>query len=436
MRTKLIHGLIVLFVGLTVLAPRQIGATGACTCARFNNFKDHGCHDTPGGAGSADSSTPKPCPCKDKTPGLAGPDAGDIATGALGMPQWWVDEPYINLHVVDKPLSYTTAAGQEMSFQFFYKQRYMWPKVDQIPSLPFVNLSRDGNPLVFPYAYLMRSYGGTNGYFSGMTNAAWMHNWMMDIVYWDAAWEAKAISPGTSTVPFSNNFEALVFRPEGDIQYFTYNAGIANTTRTNDPISKVKLTSYPHYFPDLENAMAATNGIYWGSTTNGLKLLHPDGSQDIFSLGFSGVSGSGFYHGVYDSTSHALLTQRIDPQGRITSIGYERFTNSGNIWYRIRYVVDPDKRTNTLVYANASNWNLQEIDDPFGRRAALSYTSSNWPSSITDAVGTSNTFVYPIIGSFKSSGWLSSLTTPYGTTSFSYYSLLKVTQVCPIAFPT
>ena len=58
-----------------------------------------------------------------------------------------------------------------------------------------------------------------------MTNACWSHNWMMDIAFWDAAWEANATAYYNmklpySVAPFQLGYEALVFSPEGGVNYF------------------------------------------------------------------------------------------------------------------------------------------------------------------------------------------------------------------------
>src|SRR5665213_658111 len=353
------HALILLGLALALMLPRLGWGLPSCTCARFNDWKDLGCHKPPGGAGFPDISqnggqgNHSGCPTCPSPQPLAGPDASDTSASSAastGMPRWWVDEPYINLHVVDEPFSYRTSSGQEMEFKFYYKQRFELPLTDQIPTR--YNLSTDRAGEGGGYAYGMHGYAG--GDYSSMTNAAWTHNWTMHILYWDAKWEANDFE----TINFADSYEALVFMPEGGIKYFTWNATNQNinaATQTTDPLSQIQLVSFPLGHPNLTNTPTAdTNGIYWGSSTNGLALVYPDGSQDVFSLGW--YAGGGTFHAP-DTTTDALLTQRIDPQGRITRLGYE-FVDSTNTCsavqhfiYRLKYVVDSDGHTNTFVYA-------------------------------------------------------------------------------------
>src|SRR6202012_2149464 len=102
----------------------------------------------------------------------------------------------------------------------------------------------------------------------------------------------------------------------------------------------------------------------------GFKLVYPDGSQDVFSLSFYQLGLSDITN-LANSTAHAFLTQKIDPQGRVTRIGYEQGSsldlNSHTNWtaMRVKYVVDPDTRTNTFVYDDTGLqlpvWRLKEI---------------------------------------------------------------------------
>ena len=316
-----------------------------------------------------------------------------------------------------------------------------------------------------------------------MTNAAWGHTWMKDIVFWDYQWE-NGHSYGQQ--PFSRAFEAFVFFPQGDIQYFYTN--INDQTFLQDAASRVQLqpSSSLGYPTVVTPPVADANGVYWGgSQTNGFRMVYPDGSKDVFGLCYypGGTPGDlNLYTG-----AHAFLTQRIDPQGRITSLGYEykAFTNfwkcphpSPYYGYRLKYVVDPDGRTNTFIYntnAPAGSWaltfcdiedttnlvlsalpphhlwQLTEIDDPYGRKTTLTYDNlSGILTNITDAAGLSSSFQYDaattstnvnlpdpagrcsggscptnITGLAIGSGWITNLTTPYGSTSFT------LLPVCP-----
>lgn len=173
------------------------------------------------------------------------------------------------------------------------------------------------------------------------------------------------------------------------------------------------------------------NGIYWGISGVGLTLVYPDGSQDVFGLSPYPVidyQQSPTYPTAGTSEERLLLTQRIDPQGRVTQLGYDYVTNTspyGVYYFRLHYVVDPDGRTNIFNYA--TGYNVSEIDDPYGRKTKLGYTTlysgMYVPTNIVDAAGLTNSFAY----ASDYSGWITSLTTPYGQTRFNYYSVPDAT---------
>jgi RHS repeat-associated protein len=440
---------------LALLTPRHVQATGACTAARFHDWQDFGCNQNYAGAGGVPQAKCPSCP---------------------GMPQWWVHEPYENLWMSDKPLSYTTSSGQEMAFQFYYRQRYKMPDADEVSS-------GRNDPFATAREQVSNYYDLT-----GMTNASWGNNWMTAITFWDQSWETNWTATGLGiysaplTSVFSDGYQALLFQPEGGMNYFT-------SSSLQDPQSQMRLQPVSSYPMATNNPSSDTNGIYWGDSGMGFKIVYPDGSQDVFGLTYyatlnlslpttSSAGGNG------TSTANALLTQRIDPQGRVTNIGYEHtaFTNCwptaspdeplGSYYhsyygFRIKYIVDPDGRTNTFKYAPmlhstppaypANNlWQLTEIDDPYGRKVQLGYDSySGILTNITDAAGLSSSFQYaapwtsysysyypnpsnlpPTSVSYMqvNSGWITNLTTPYGSTSFSYYQLTDPTATEPDAF--
>ena len=238
--------------------------------------------------------------------------------------------------------------------------------------------------------------------------------------------------------PYSQSYQVFVWRPEGGINYFNVQSGSQNIF---DPLSLMRSTSVTsgQNYPIVENATGAynnytinnaptpdANGIYWGNSGVGLTLVYPDGSQDIFGLTpffIKEYPMPNTYPTAGTSDSRLLLTQRIDPQGRVTKIGYEYVTDVSQLgvnFFRARYVVDPDGRTNTFNYS--SGLQISEIDDPYGRKTQLAYTTlyggKTAPSSIVDAAGLTNSFSYQ---GQQTNGWITSLTTPYGSTVFNYY---------------
>ena len=425
MQNKIAVWAIALTTVLPALWPERVAAN-ATNSAVVYDWQDTLCRISRGGAGvpapEANHAGGNQAYCRDCPP-------------PGGMPRWQVSEPYINLFVTDEPLSYYLSSGQKMAFRWHYKQRFEYPKQDQCPNL--------------------YTYGGSTGmgrmsedhYFNdmrthSMTNAAWGHNWMMEVVVWDTIWESAVLgtSDPLSVAPvFSKGIEALVLRPEGGIYYLQWDYLEAPSVLT-DPQSGVRLEPVSAYPLVPTNATPDGNGIYWGDAGMGFALAYPDGSQDIFSLVFysepswapptcyrqtrgsppiTTTTGA-------NSTTHAFLTQRIDPQGRTNSLGYEQvwFTNAPVPYhaYRLRYVVDPDGRTNTFQYNTSSPrtaWQASEIDDPFGGKATFGYDwSSGVLKTITDAASNTNSFAYQ-----DASGWMSNFTTPYGPTRFTYYQL-------------
>ncbi len=446
---------------LAVLTPCQVEA-GACISARFHDWQDAGCNQNYAGVGGAVSGQS----------GAGGTQAH--CTGCTGMPRWWVSEPYENLCLADTPLSYRTSSGQEMAFSFYYRQRCQLPGPDEVPG--FYAAPYPSHEMLDYYAQYARNYS--------LTNAVWGHDWMQDIVFWDAHWEQQPLGQ-----PFSKEYEAFVFGAQGDLQYLYSN--INSQIALQDPQSQAQLGPLSALgYPTVNSAVADGNGIYWGDTqTNGFQMVYPDGSRDVFGLCYY-PGGTPSDLNPYTG-AHAFLTQKIDPQGRITRLGYEHkpFTN---FWkcpfaiayygYRLKYVVDADGRTNTFLYntngptsgyalstcciEDTTNlvwsalpprhlWQVVEIDDPYGRKAVLTYDPvSGLLTNITDAAGLASSFQYDaaritvsvllpdpldlhgsggtwptnLVGlSTNSAGWITNLTTPYGGTGFSFYQATDAT---------
>jgi RHS repeat-associated protein len=410
---------------LVWLAPHDAWASGACTAARFHNFQDTGCNQNYGGAGAPDA--PKSC-------------------SDCGMPRWWISEPYINLHLSDTPLSYTLSSGAELGFQFFYKQRAKFPLSDE-------TCIRAQDIAVYEGNYQPYVTGANCG-----TDAFWGHNWNRSVVI-------KAIGNYLGNPicpPFCQGYYVLAVKADGSMGSYTnlnFTSQICKDLQTQTIITDVAGQGYPKvweynqtYHQQSNSPTADASGIYWGDTNIGVVLNYPDGSKDVFGLSAYFVPEVYDYYGLHPNTTNVtvrlLLTQQIDAQGRVVRLGYEKFSPSiyyPNPPFRLKYVVDPDCRTNLFQYTATNNFQLAEIDDPYGRKTSLRYDGSGFMTNITDAVGMTNSFKYqstlitnPIYGFTSSntmilvgsnvvgssSGWLSSLTTPYGTTSFRYYEAL------------
>jgi RHS repeat-associated protein len=420
-------------MALILAVPHEVLASGACTAARFHDWQDGGCNQCYAGAGGASSGQSN----------AGGNQSQCQNCQTNGMPSWWVSEPYENLCMSDTPLAYTLSSGQQMNFTFYYRQRTKLPDADELPTY-WIHPRNSAH-------YPALNNGSTCG-----TNATWNDNWSMSILFWDYYWEYSAsYNSGTRTyippgyTPFSRNYEALVFRPNGEINYF-YETNNGAAVSLQDRRSQAFLAPVSSLgYPTVTNVPGSdTNGIYWGDPGIGLKLVYPDGSQDVFGLLGYGPSSSGL-HGYVDSTSQAFLTERIDPQGRVTRLGYEltAYTNfyqfSFNytpLYYcfRLKYVVDPDGRTNTFGYCPASQstpvdnpFQLSQIQDPYGRHVSIGNQFSGAPTQLTigyitnivDAVGMTNSFYY-----LGNDGWIGLLNTPYGNTRFCYYQVPDASQ--------
>jgi RHS repeat-associated protein len=400
---------------LMLLAPHKASAGGACTAARFHDWKN----DCPPYAGAGGAGAAAGCP------------------NCAGMPRWWVSEPYINLGMVDTPMSYTTSSGQSLDFTFYYKQRCVLPEPDETPIAP-LSIQSTGPQ------YVRGANCGADAY--------WGHNWNMSVVI-------QAIgNPSNNNKPyvpaFSGGYYALVFNSDGTIDNYTNYPGAL----TQDPKSQTILTDvagqgYPAVAewnypggPQTNMPVADANGYYWNGTNVGVKLVYADGSQDVF-----GLSGCISYDNFpllpkTNDVVRLLLTKRIDAAGRVTQLGYEYYHDPIYYWqYRVKYVVDPDLRTNTFFYTSTTNNQLSEIDDPYGRKITLNYSAPDSTlSRITDAAGLTTSFQYPAsqvtetanyssdgsdtvisytVNTIPSSGWITQMSTPYGTNKFCYFEM-------------
>ena len=427
---------------LSLMLPHETKAGGACVSARFHDWNDMGCNQNFAGAGGLAS-------------GKSGAGGNQSScNGDCGMPRWWVAEPYISLCLSDKPLSYTMSSGQEMAFRFYYCQRAQLPGSGEIaPSTPNV------------YPYEQYSYpGAALGYNCGK-NASWGNNWTMSVQVWDSTWDGKWLGNGgvqyqsdigyapytfyaSYYAPYTQGYQALVWRPEGGMNYYNVASGSSSAT---DPQSQIKIQPVStNVYPTLETGNLSTqvisnppaadaNGIFWGDAGIGVKLVYPDGSQDIFGLSaYPAIITPSGNNSPGTSATRLLLTQRLDPQGRATRIGYEHkiingVTNGTSSFYRVRYVVDMDGRTNVFLYVGTNSisggFQVKEIDDPYARKTLLTYstTTDQSVSSIVDAAGLSNSVAYLA----DTSGRISFLTTPYGSTGFTYYDLPDSAPIAP-----
>jgi len=427
MKTKLAGGILLLGVALALLGLPQPGwSATACISARFNDWRDLGRCQMPTSPQTASSA------------GCAG----------CGMPAWWVTEPYVTLWLSDEPLSYYTSSGQRMSFRWTYQQRGQLAgdlrlrEVDGASQVP------------------LKIRAGTAGGAFTMTNAAWSHNLWSEIVFWDTHFETNTFpweyyppaAPASRCWPLAASYEALVLLGDGGTLYFN---GASETTPNGTGKARLEVIGRspaggpetPFYFGYGEPYPYPTSGTTWVETPQfGFRLIYPDGSQDIYGFvrpvyGYFDIHPCPYGAGdprcqtTQDYTARAYLTQRIDPQGRITRLGYQKLQSTGQdkAYFNVCYVVDADGRTNTYYYNPNNHAQLQCIVDAYGRTNALSYNDGQGTlASITDAAGLTNSLQYQpaitvtttngmvITTTTSYSGWLTNLATPYGNTRFDY----------------
>src|ERR1051326_236359 len=161
---------------VVIMAVCKAHAVIGLASGRFRDWQDQGCRQTPAVSGGPSSEA-------------SGAGGNQASCGACspdhGAPRWWIDEPYLNLHISDTPIWYVDSFSHEMGFRFFFKQRYMLPLVDECPNLYTLGGKVVARTPLDYYANYMRNFNAGN-----FTNAAWGHNWMMHIKFWDSAWEA------------------------------------------------------------------------------------------------------------------------------------------------------------------------------------------------------------------------------------------------------
>jgi RHS repeat-associated protein len=260
-----------------------------------------------------------------------------------GMPIWWISEPYINLWMSDQPLSYLTSRGEPFTFQITYKQRDT-----RVPSL--------------------------------ISTAGWNNSWQSYVHM-------------NSTIINNATFAAC------DIAIFLPNGGEADLPHTSGATrydSEDRLTV-------MQQGFSLASGADDGD--HGLRVVHSDGSQDIYGGGRI-ISISGDYpYGDFFRTRH------IDPNGDTTWFQYDSYGGP----YVLTFVVDPDGRTNFLSY-NTSSSLLLSVTNAYGQSAHFKYDSKGNLTNIVDAQGLSSSI------SWDTNNYPTSLATPYGTTTFSVFA--------------
>lgn len=341
--------------GWSRLTEREMSAVhGKGQPNNIDDWKDEGCDKSPGGAGAKKNEGCPPC---------------------VGMPVWWVTEPYINLWISDEPVGYTTSTGERMALKWTHRQRHA-PPMDQ--SLRPTRSART-------------------------TNTVWTHSWLSHIKFRDPHWDTH-FSPQHGITPLGyakfTKWEATVYLPDGGIRM--YNQDSASESRSGIRLERLRLTNV------VQNVPAQGVQVCDYAETNGFKIVYPDGSEDRYNL-LSSVPQT-------LTSTEAYLTQKVDRNGRVTTACYEEASGAGYSMLRIASLTDYDGRITTLRYNTVFPHMVREVEDPYGRKAVFQFYPAHLPSaglilSITDAEQNQTSFSY---GGFNNTNaTVSQMVTPY-----------------------
>lgn len=274
-----------------------------------------------------------------------------------GMPVWWITEPYINLWIADEPLSYLTSRGEPVALRLTYKERDSRPTPDYL-----------------------------------VPNVGWNNSWSS---YLRLDSEVPCLSQFGGCMPSLSTSYATVYLADGGEVDFT-------PGQTYD--SETGMTLVPESL-----------GSFVGSSqdgANGLRLIFPDGSQDIYGVPIKVPVPYGD-----DAQAEFLRSRHIASNGDSTWFQYDAVNLSG---YVLTYVVDPDGRTNSLGYTSGNL--LSSVTNAYGQTAQFKYDSHGNLTNLVDAQGLSSGITY------DTSNNPTALITPYGTNSFVIYQDSTVTS--------
>ena len=169
------------------------------------------------------------------------------------MPRWSVSSPHQSLRVTDTPLVYRLSSGAAQEFRWTHRQRYTYPEVYTFSH------TGDGHP-----SFINREANDTKYHdrrMFGATNAAWWHNWQVDILFWDYQYEYRVSHTPFSSpyAPYEEGYEAYWFTPEGGVGYF-YKTNSGSGEQLTDPSLRIR-------FAPLSPLGRPTSGLAVGVTT-------------------------------------------------------------------------------------------------------------------------------------------------------------------------
>ena len=253
-------------------------------------------------------------------------------------------------------------------------------------SEPYINLWLEDEPLGYQTAlgsrvsftlkFKQRSENEQSKFYETFSNVG---------LSWNCSWLSSINSQ------YGSYGWATVYYADGGIGNFDFGFHTTNTLATN-------------YYNNLK-PFVVTNTLAGGASS--YEILYPNGAKDVY--GFNPTNQSGY------GISYFYLSQKTSPEGQTTTFQYEDY-DPYVLNIRLKYVIDPDGRTNTLSYAigGFSDNLITQVTDPFGRATYLGYDTNGLLTSITDVAGLASSIGYNELG------WVTNLTrpAPYGQTSF------------------
>ncbi|MDD2734728.1 MAG: DUF6531 domain-containing protein, partial [Desulfuromonadaceae bacterium] len=194
-----------------------------------------------------------------------------------------------------------------------------------------------------------------------------------------------------------------VTQPDGGTWQYTYDANLFMISKT-DPLGNV--TSYA--YDDQHRVTTATDPE--GKIRS---ITYPQTSDSVKSTTFTEKDG-GVWNYRYDTSSGYLLS-KTDPQGGITSYGYD--TNGNRI-----STTNPDGTSTSATYDDTGN--MLTSTDAMGQTTGYTYKSFGQVTGITDTQGGATAYAY------DDKGNLTALTDPTGTTTkYEYDTKGNITKV-------
>jgi RHS repeat-associated protein len=254
--------------------------------------------------------------------------------GPIGMPQWGVSEPFINLWLQDEPLGYQPAYGPRVSFQLYYRSR-------------------------------------VDSYAACSVGAGWSCEWLQPIQIWFDGGEMVLSLPGGGIASFENT----------DVGSYNYwnNYFMITTTNADGQVvhAEVRLPDGSKHIYDMQ-----TNS---DGTTEQILYLTREVDAQGNALTFNNQE--------IESYSHPLMSV-VDATGLTNTLNW---ATDGYGDYYLTNIVDPFGRSVSLQMDPGSG-DLTNLTDVAGLSISIAYESNGFvddtPTNLTTPYGTT-TFALP-----------------------------------------